>query len=196
MPDPAPLDLTLFEHAHLESWRPSGHPAPVLPDGTPPGIRQLYVRYGLCSFMDGFVHLIDPAARQHEHLPWFRRIEQRQGFLVAEQTYPFLQTAFGDVFFYGSGEIGLASVSTLNVGLLSLQFLFTAALNEEEYLQDVLFRGMYQRRAPQERPGPGQILGFMPPYLDIEEVFESFLQVVDRAEHLALLARLMKERWN
>jgi len=182
-----------FEKTYLASKVIYNDNSPDLPESTPQSVRDLYMGYGLSSFKNGFLWIIDPISYKDDYLPWFKNIESQQGYIEADKTFPFLRTAFGDVVFFCGKQLGFISISTGVTNYLSMNFYLNVSLTEKETLRDLYLFEMFKNFSSEEKIGSEECLGFLPPLALGGELDEENIQKVGLREHLAFLSQFIEE---
>ena len=111
----------------------------------------------------------------------------------ASPIYPFMRTAFADVFsFDAEGEVGSVSVVTGVMTNLRLESYLNRTLTRASDLDDLYLRSLFGEAPPRDGPlDGGQCFGFLPPLalggdLDLDHV-----QKVGLQEHLHFLGQLV-----
>lgn len=185
-------DWRAFEELYLQSRTVYSEQPLFLPETLPPVIQAFYARYGLCSF-GNFLWTLDPLAWQEAYLPWFEAIAAGERDLDPATTYPFMRTAFGDVFYCCGKQLGFVSVSTGTNNHLNMNFYLNVSLTEDDGLRDLYFRGIFEEVNGQEKLSPRTCLGFLPPLALGGEIGAEHAHVVDLQTHLAFLAEFIEE---
>jgi hypothetical protein len=150
----------------------------------PEDIRLLYQEFGLCSFAEGFLWIINPFEYMDQFQFWIPKISK---------PLPFLRTAFGDFFYWDGIQISHKNVTTNNEAFYSdnFEWIFTKTLIREASLTNIFFQDIYLEALPRlgavERD---ECYGFFPPIAMGGEVDSSKLHRVKLREHLAFLSQL------
>jgi len=185
-------DWRAFEELHLQSRTVYSGEMVTLPETLPPVVREFYARYGLCSF-GNFLFTLNPLEWQDDYRPWFEALAASNEFVDAENMYPFMRTAFGDVFYCCGKQLGFVSVSTGASNHLTMNFYLNVTLTEADGLQDLYFMGIFEAVGGKEKLSPRTCLGFLPPLALGGEIGAEHAHVVDLRTHLAFLAEFIEE---
>jgi hypothetical protein len=165
-----------------------------LPSFTPPEIQQIFSIYGTSSFDRGFLWIIDPVSRKEDYQLWFDHFFKKEGYINPETAFPFMRTAFGDVFFFEENEFGFISIIAEVSNHLSINGYLNRTLVEKDSLKDTylydLFQVALQKFGELESD---ECYAFLPPLALGGEIDEAHLQKVKLREHLAFLADLLDD---
>ncbi|AZI44021.1 DUF1851 domain-containing protein [Deinococcus psychrotolerans] len=186
------LDLSKFNSLYLDSRKSYAHHKIDLPETIHAELKQLFDTYGLSSLDQGFLWVLDPIETKEDYQPWFNYLARTEGYIKAETTYPFMRTAFGDVFYFDSTDYGEISVVTNGGSNISLNGYLNRSLAEEDYLNDSHFHHLF--KIALERFGElncDECYAFLPPLALGGEIDEQYLQKVKLKEYLAILSEFL-----
>lgn len=184
-------DFSKFDETYLSSKKVYSEDTITLPESTPQSIKALYKTYGLASFGEGFLWILNPIEWQDHYLPWFEAIEVQEGHLDSATTYPFLRTAFGDVLYFCGKQLGFVSISTGAKNHLNLSFYLNVSFVEEDILRDLYFFGIFESFLSKAGIGHDECLGFLPPVALGGEISDENVYKVKLKEHLSFLSELL-----
>ena len=181
-------DLHEFENRYLQSRKTYSKRKPDL-SIAPDLIQDIFKRYGLSSFENGFLWLIDPGKYKEFYQPWFNLIAETEGYIDAGNAYPFMRTAFGDCFFFEGDQLGFFSIATGVTNYLDANYYFNQTLVDDETLHGIylfdIFTEFVKDSAPiQEK----ECLGFLPPLALGGEISQDNIEKVGLIEQLAFLS--------
>lgn len=165
-----------------------------LPAVTPREIWQIFSTYGTSSFDKGFLWTIDPISMKKDYQVWFDYFSSKEGYINPKTAFPFMRTAFGDVFYFEENEFGFISVTAEVNNHLSINGYLNRTLIEERSLKNTYLHDLFEIAL--ERFGElesDECYAFLPPLALGGEIDEAHLQKVKLKEHLALLADLLED---
>lgn len=162
-----------------------------LPGGTPDDVRDFLHRFGTSTFERGFLTVLEPQAYKAPYQPWLD-VAAAENEADAAQLYPFMRTAFGDVFYFDTaGEVGFISVVTGVMTNLRLESYLNRTLTRASDLDDLYFHHLFEVALARDGAlGEDECFGFVLPLALGGEITLEHLQKVRLREHLAFLSQL------
>ncbi|GGL10993.1 hypothetical protein GCM10010844_32120 [Deinococcus radiotolerans] len=186
------MDLARFEARYGPGRQGTQVRDVHLPSGTPADVGAFLRRFGTSTFDRGFLRVIDPGEHREPYHPWLDLAADENGS-DASRTYPFMRTAFGDVFYFDvEGEVGFISVVTGVMTNLRLESYLNRTLTRASDLDDLYLHCLFE--ATLERDGPldaEQCFGILPPLALGGEINLDHVQKVGLREYLHLLSELI-----
>lgn len=137
--------------------------SPNIPKDTPDSVTSFLSKYGLSEFYQGFLWTLDPTESKRDYQPFFDRITDIYSEDEAKLAYPFLRTAFGDVFYFVKENIGSISIVTGVDSILDFDTVFNDILVNDDDLNNSYFLDIFLEA--NERLGSlsqDECFGFLP----------------------------------
>lgn len=154
-------------------------------DTLPAALLEYWQARGWCSYLDGFLWLVNPDDFIESVQAW---VEPGTGPAIV-----FARTAFADLFVWYEGNVHFLNVHRDRMDDITddIEIFFDGILPDQEYLDKGLMADLFRKAQPKlGTPGPDECYAFVPALaLGGREDVKS-LQRVKLQEQLALLAQL------
>jgi hypothetical protein len=187
-------DISEFDAQYRNGQKEYSDSIPEFPEKTSEIIKDVLLKYGFSSFKNGFLWILDPLQMKEYYQLWFENLANREEFINSQETFPFMRTAFGGVFYFYGEELGYISVITNNSNNLTMGYYFNRTLVDDDHLRNIYFHDLF--KIALERFGElesDECYAFLPPLALGGEIDEAHLQKVKLREHLALLSSLLED---
>jgi hypothetical protein len=187
-------DISEFDAQYRYGQKKYSDSIPKFPEKTSEIIKDVLLKYGLSSFENGFLWILDSLQIKEYYQPWFEDLANKEGFINPQETFPFMRTAFGDVFFFNGEEIGFISVITNANNYLDVEYYLNVTLKDDRSLEYTYFFKFFETAL--QRFGElesDECYAFLPPLALGGEIDEAHLHKVKLREHLALLSSLLED---